>query len=103
MATRVAEPLPDAGRQVRTSVHDDAALPALALVHVVEDRNATRRLHDAAEAAAEQAAELGQPAAQAAVLQPVVLRPIAAVEARDVAGVIARWQLRETRRGRRVV
>src|SRR5262249_29663679 len=43
----VAEPLTDVGRQVRTSVHHDSALPALALVYVVEDRDATRRLHDA--------------------------------------------------------
>src|SRR5262249_49512275 len=71
MAARVAKPLTDVGWQVRTSVHDDVALPALALVHVVEDRDAARRLHDAAKAAAEQAAELGQPAAQAAVRQPI--------------------------------
>src|SRR5215470_4312801 len=103
MAAGVAEPLPDAGRQVRTSVHDDIALPALALIHVVEDRDATRRLHNSAKAAAEQAAELGQPAAQAAVRQAVVLRTIAAVEARDVAGVVARRIFRKARRGRRAV
>src|SRR5205823_11258760 len=97
------EPLTDVGRQVRTSVHDDVALPALALVHVVEDRDAPRRLHNAAKAAAEQAAELGQPAAQAAVLQAIVLRPIAAVEARGIAGVVARRSFRKPRRGRRVV
>src|SRR5262249_11726582 len=100
---RVAEPLTDAGRQVRTSIHDNVALPALALVHVVEDRDATRRLHNAAKAAAEQAAELGQPAAQAAILQAVVLRSIAAVEARNVAGMIARRWFGKSRRGRRVV
>src|SRR6516165_11357032 len=31
VAARVAEPLPDAGRQMRASVHDDAALPSLPL------------------------------------------------------------------------
>ena len=85
------------------SVHDDVALPALALVHVVEHRNAARRLHDAAKAAAEHAAELGQPAAQAAVLQPVVLRPVGAVEARIVDGVVARRHFGKSRRRRRVV
>src|SRR5216684_1545172 len=67
VAARVAIPLADAARQVRTSVHDDVALPALTLAHVVENRDAARCLHDPAEAAAEQAAELGQSAAQAAV------------------------------------
>src|SRR5262249_28839115 len=63
-AARVAKPLPDTGRQVRTSVHDDVALPALTLVHIVENRDAARRLHDATKTAAEQAAELGQTAAE---------------------------------------
>src|SRR5262249_50694553 len=40
VATRVAEPLTDAGRQVGTAVHDDVALKPLALVHVVEHRDA---------------------------------------------------------------
>src|SRR5262249_37197894 len=53
MAARVAEPLTDAGRQVGAAVHDDVALPPLALIHVVEYRDAARRLHDAAKAAAE--------------------------------------------------
>src|SRR5437016_9212579 len=33
------------------SVHDDVALPALALPHVVEDRDAARGLHDPAKTA----------------------------------------------------
>jgi hypothetical protein len=36
---------------VWTSVHDDVALPALTLAHVVKNRDAAGRLHDAAEAA----------------------------------------------------
>src|SRR5262249_34149621 len=51
MPARVAVPLADTGRQMGTSVHDDVALPALALANVVEDRNAARGLHDPAEAA----------------------------------------------------
>src|SRR5262245_23984433 len=39
------------GRQVGASVHDDVALPALALPDVVEDRDAARGLHDPAETA----------------------------------------------------
>src|SRR5690349_12036544 len=31
MAARIAKPLPDAGRQMRTAVHHDIALPSLAL------------------------------------------------------------------------
>src|SRR6266478_8462691 len=103
MAARVAEPLTDARRQVGAPVHDDVALPPLALIHVVEDRDAAGRLHDAAEAAAEEAAELGQPAMQAAVCQPIVLWTIAAIETHKVAGVVARGRLGESRRGRRIV
>ena len=84
-AARVAEPLADAGRQVRASVHHDAALPALALTHVIGDGDAARRLHDPAEAAAAVAgAELGQPDGQAAVRQRAVLRIVVAVHARGV-------------------
>src|SRR5580700_4146302 len=50
MAARVAVPLADAGRQMRASIHDDVALPPLALTHVIEDRDTARRLHDPAEA-----------------------------------------------------
>src|SRR5262249_54466268 len=57
VTARVAIPLADVGRQVRASVHDDVALPSLALTHVVEDRNAAGRLHDAPEAAAVGAAK----------------------------------------------
>src|SRR5262249_4706909 len=103
MAARIAEPLTDVGRQVRTAIHDNIALPALALVHVVEDRDATRRLHHAAKAAPEEAAELGQPAAQAAVLQAVVLGSIAAVQPRDIAGMVARRWFRKSRRGHGIV
>src|SRR4051812_47436402 len=57
VAARVAIPLTDAGRQMRPAVHDDVALPALALADVVEDRNAAGGLHDAAETAAPGGAE----------------------------------------------
>src|SRR5438876_4462201 len=50
-AARVAVPLTDVGRQVGAPVHDDVPLPPLSLTHVVEDRDAARRLHDPAEAA----------------------------------------------------
>src|SRR5260370_4801471 len=87
IAARVAEPLPDARRQVGAPVHDDVALPPLALIHVVEDRDAAGRLHDAAEATAEEAAELGQPAVQAAVCHTIVLRTVTAIKTHKVAGV----------------
>ena len=38
VATRIAIPLAYAGRQVRTSVHYDIALPPLPLTHIVEHR-----------------------------------------------------------------
>src|SRR5262249_46138107 len=98
MAARVAEPLADAGRQVGAPVHDDVALPPLTLIHVVEYRDAARCLHDAAEAAAEEAAKLGQPAVQAAVRQPIVLRAIAAIETHKVARMVARRRFSESRR-----
>ncbi len=82
-----------------TAVHDDAALPALALADVVDDRDAARRLHDAAEAAAAIAgAELRQAEREAAVRQRTVLRPVMAVHAR---GVVARRKLVASRRRRR--
>src|SRR5262249_46792427 len=74
MAARVAKPLADVIRQMGAPVHDDVALPALPLTHVVEHRDAAGRLHDAAEAPAECGAELGQPARQAALRQTAVLR-----------------------------
>src|SRR5260370_16084007 len=46
VATRVAVPLADACRHIVTSVHDNVALPPLALPHIAEDREAPRRLHD---------------------------------------------------------
>ena len=64
-----------------TSVRLATALPPLPLTHVVEDRDAARRLHDPAEAAG-RASELGQPAGQAALRQRTVLRTIVAIHAR---------------------
>src|SRR5215470_15930523 len=40
VATRVAVPLANSSRQMRTAVHHDIALPALALTDVVEHRDA---------------------------------------------------------------
>ena len=66
VTARVAVPLADVRRQVRAPVHDDVALPPLALTDVVVDRDAARRLDDPAEAAVV-GAEFGQPAGQAAL------------------------------------
>src|SRR5438105_6326453 len=82
---------------MRTSVHDDVALPALPLADVVEDRNAARCLHDPPEA---DTAKLGQPAGQTALRQRGVLRTVVTVHAR---GVVARRKFRESRRLRRIV
>src|SRR5207245_178482 len=103
VAARIAEPLADTGRQVRAPVHDDVALPALALIQVVEHRDTTRRLDDSPVAAAEQTAEVGQSAVQTAVSQPVIRLAIATVEAREITGVVARRGFGESRRGRRIV
>src|ERR1700681_2767139 len=89
MATRVTIPLADAGRQMRTAVHDDVPLPALALTHVVEHRDSALCLHDSAEAAG-RGSKFGQPANQAAIRQRAVLRIIVAIHAR---GVVARRKL----------
>ena len=102
VAARIAEPLADIGRQVRAPVHDDVALPALALIQVVEHRNAAGRLNDSPEAAAEQVAEV-EPAVQTAVRQWVIFRAIATVEAVEITGVVARRVFGESRRGRGIV
>src|SRR5215467_149477 len=103
VAARVAEPLANAGWQVRAAIHDDVALPPLALVHVVEHCDAAGGLDDSAKASAEQAAKLGQPAVQAAVRQPVILGAVAAIEAQKVARMVARRKFGEPWRGRRIV
>src|SRR5262252_10050705 len=103
MAARVAIPLADAGGQMGAPVDDDVALPSLALIHVVEHREAAGCLHDSAKAPAKKAAKLGQPAVQAAVRQPIVLRTIAAIEAYEVTGVVARRRFCKAWRGRRIV
>src|SRR5882672_11026169 len=97
MAARVAVPLANIGRQMRASVHDDVALPALALTDVVEHRDAARRLHDAAEAVA---SNPGQLRCQAAVRQRAVLRTVEAIHARRI---VARRELRAPRRWCRIV
>src|SRR5262249_27015664 len=66
MTARVAEPLTDVGRQVRTAAHHDVTLPPLTLTHVIENRDAARGLHDLAETAGG-AAEFRQPRGQAAL------------------------------------
>src|SRR5262249_19222354 len=50
VAARVAIPLANIGRQMRTPVHDDVALPSLPLTYVVEHRDAPGSLHDSLEA-----------------------------------------------------
>jgi len=100
MAAGVAEPLADASRQMGDPVHDDIALPALPLTDVIEYRDAAGRLHDAAEAAAECGAKLGQPARQATLRQTAILRTVIAVHA---LGVVARRKVGAARRGRRIV
>src|SRR6266576_5366205 len=84
---------------MRVSVHDDVALPPLALTHVVEDRDATRRLHDPPEAAVV-GSKFGQPAGQAALRQRTVLRTIVAIHAR---GGVARRKFGKSGRARRIV
>src|SRR5580658_1150409 len=99
MATRVAVPLTDAGRQMRASVHNDVALPPLALAHIIEDRDAAWRLHDPPEAA-DTAAKLGQSAGQTTLRQRTVLGTIIAIH---TSGVIARRSFLTSRRGGRIV
>src|SRR5262245_29104682 len=96
-SARVAIPLADAGREMRPSVHDNVALPALPLTHVVEDRDAAWRLHDPTEASAERGAEFGQAAGQTTLPQRHVLRAIVSI---DAAGVVARRALGAPWRGR---
>jgi hypothetical protein len=52
----------------------------LTLTHVVEHRDAARRLHDSPEAPAERGSKLGQSGGQAAVIRPVILRTIIAID-----------------------
>src|SRR5258707_8230800 len=104
MAARVAVPLANTGRQMGAPVHEDIALPALALTHVVEHRDAAGCLHDAPEADAicdrSKRADLRHPTHQAAHRQRGVLRTVIAIDGR---GVVARRRLRETPRGSRIV
>src|SRR4029077_14942311 len=103
MATRVAVPLANIGRQMSTSVHYDVALPPFPLAYVVEYRNAARGLYDPPEAAAERASKFGQLASQAAVRERSVLRTVVTIDASEVDRVVARWGFREPGRGRRIV
>ena len=90
MAARVALPLTYVRRQVWTSVHHDVALPPLALAHIVEERDATWRLHDPAEAA-DPASKLWQPGGQATLGQRTVLGAIIAIH---TPGIVARRRFR---------
>src|SRR5581483_1650015 len=99
VATRIAIPLANSRGQVRASVHDDVALPALALADVVEHGDPARGLDDATETAGS-AAEFGQSAGQAAVGQCAIFRAVAAIHAR---GVVARRKLVESRGRNRIV
>ncbi len=93
MATGVAIPLANIGRQVRASVHDDVALPPLALPDVVEDGDAAGRLHDPAKAPG-RASKLGQPARQTALCQGTVLWTVIPIHAR---GVVTRRKIGKSR------
>src|SRR5271169_3449823 len=85
---------------MRAPIHDNVALPPLALTHVVEDRNAAGGLHDPTEASAERGAKFGQPGGQATFPQRRVLRTVVTMDAR---GVVARGKFRASRRRRRIV
>ena len=99
VAARVAIPLADAGRQMRASVHDDVALPPLSLTHVVEHRDAARRLHDPPEAA-DWPPNSGSPA----VRQRSGNAPSSGPSWRFMrCSVVAGRKFRESRRGRRIV
>src|SRR6516165_12015201 len=80
MAARIAVPLANAGRQVRAAIHDDVALPALALISVIEHRDAAWRLDDPEEVVAVRGSKFGQSARQAALRQCAVLRTIVAID-----------------------
>ena len=97
MAAGVPVPLADAPRQMRAAVHDDVALAALALAHVVEHRHSARRLHDAAEAVA---ADLRHARGQAAIRQRAVLRAVMAIHPR---GIVTWRRVGKPRRGRRII
>src|SRR5580765_5057208 len=85
---------------MRTSIHDDVALPTLPLADIVEDRNTALCLHDPAKAAAIGGAEFGEPPGQAAIRERAVLRTIVAI---DTSGVVAGRRVRAPRRWRGVV
>src|SRR5215471_19725674 len=82
---------------MRTSVHHDVALPALALTHIVKDRDPAWRLYDPAEAAtAISGAKLGQARSEAPVCQGTIFGIVMAVHPR---GVVARRSIRTSWRG----
>src|SRR4051794_4533300 len=85
---------------MRSIIHHDVALPALALTDIVVHRDAARRLHNAPEAAAIGGAKLRQPESEAAIRQGAIFRTVMAV---DAAGVIARRRLIAQRGRRRIV
>src|SRR5262249_27071935 len=83
-----------------TSVHDNVALPALALAYVVKDRDAARCLNDTAEASAKSGAEIRQTAGPAPISESSALRAMVAIDASDV---VARRKLGASRRWARIV
>src|ERR1700751_1937619 len=98
MAARVAEPLPDVGRQVGPSVHEDVALPSLPLTHLIEDRDAARGLHDPAEPPGI-AGKHRQSRAKAPLSIRTVLRTLGAVHA---GRIIAKRRVVKPRRASRI-
>src|SRR6266853_74578 len=78
-------------------VSEGVPRPPLSLTHVVDHRDAARRLHDPGRALA---SDPRQPGGQAADRRRAVLRTIMAI---DRYRVVAGRALRESRRGRRIV
>src|SRR5262249_2493057 len=84
-------------------IHDNVPLPALALVRVVEHRDAAGCLHDPDEGAAKSPKRQhgqGQPSEQTAFSQTSVLRTIMAIDPRRV---VTGRAFCESRRGGRIV
>src|SRR5690348_14993714 len=100
VAARIAVPLADACGKMWASVHNDVALPALALTDVIKHGDAAGRLHNAAEAAAVGCSEFGQAASEATVRQGAIFRIIVAIHAR---GIVARRRIRAVHGGRGII
>src|SRR5688572_3588466 len=94
-ATRVAEPLPGRGWQMCTGIDRDDPLPSLPLAGIVEDRNRSAGLHDAAVPA-----EVGQYRAHAALRHAAILGTVVPI---GTAGVVERRHLGPSKRWRTIL